>query len=452
MHKFFYEFKNTIKKFKNETSGNVALTFAMLSIPIFGLIGASIDYSRTVNERAKIQESMDAAMLAGVRATQDKLADGQHRFRAMFAGRREALKYYVASLREKGMQPQTFFFPWITVRGNAVRGQGFAIGQLDTTFSSIMGFTKTRYRLRSNVNLGVPTFTDIHIMLDNSNSMGIGASLQDIQTMENGMGCAFACHTPSDLIDTQDIYGTLERARNLGVTLRIDVLKQAVKGLLDTLEDNRAGGQVRTAIYTASNTLVEKQGLTANFRQAKQRVDEINLENRWLSGGTSMDHVIGQLENTIGTSGNGQTRANSKKIVVIVTDGIQSNFRYDSNDPRMHSADPNFVNYEPNFGGDENGTQSIQGFNPRICRQLKELKGADVYTINLEYYTPDFGPNFDRKFVGIKLSLKDRIPQNMTECASSPDQYFSANTPDQIKQAFEDVTSDLFNKNIVLAR
>ncbi len=47
--------------------GNVALIFAGVSVPIMALAGAAVDYSRAAQVRSELQQSCDAAALAGMR-------------------------------------------------------------------------------------------------------------------------------------------------------------------------------------------------------------------------------------------------------------------------------------------------------------------------------------------------------------------------------------------------
>src|SRR5262249_48025778 len=47
--------------------GSVAPLFALAAIPILGMIGAAADYSRAAAVRARLQSSLDTALLAGVK-------------------------------------------------------------------------------------------------------------------------------------------------------------------------------------------------------------------------------------------------------------------------------------------------------------------------------------------------------------------------------------------------
>src|SRR6476646_860110 len=46
-----------------DSSGNVAIIFAIAAIPVFGLVGAAVDYSRANAARTSMQVALDAAAL-----------------------------------------------------------------------------------------------------------------------------------------------------------------------------------------------------------------------------------------------------------------------------------------------------------------------------------------------------------------------------------------------------
>ena len=46
-----------------DRSGNVAVIFGIAAIPVFGLVGAAVDYSRANSARTAMQVALDAAAL-----------------------------------------------------------------------------------------------------------------------------------------------------------------------------------------------------------------------------------------------------------------------------------------------------------------------------------------------------------------------------------------------------
>src|SRR5262249_18339494 len=77
----------TLSAFRIARGGNVSITFAFATLPILGLVGAAVDYSRANSVKAAMQTALDSAalMLAKEAATdtQDQL-------------QQNALKYFTA--------------------------------------------------------------------------------------------------------------------------------------------------------------------------------------------------------------------------------------------------------------------------------------------------------------------------------------------------------------------
>jgi Flp pilus assembly protein TadG len=59
--------QNILHGFVRGTQGSVAPFFALLAIPLLASVGAAVDYSRAATVRAKLQASLDTALLAGVK-------------------------------------------------------------------------------------------------------------------------------------------------------------------------------------------------------------------------------------------------------------------------------------------------------------------------------------------------------------------------------------------------
>ena len=116
-------------------------------------------------------------------------------------------------------------------------------------------------------------------MLDNSPSMGVGATPADVTRMVNNTSdqCAFACH---DLNDPHKYY---DLAKSLGVTTRIDVLRSATQQLMDTASATQTySSQFRMAIYdfgasAGSAGLRALFSLSSSLSSAKTAAGNIDL-------------------------------------------------------------------------------------------------------------------------------------------------------------------------------
>jgi Flp pilus assembly protein TadG len=61
--------------FKRNGSGSVGMTFGLMIIPLMGLLGMAVDFSRVATARFVMQDAVDAAMLAAGRAAQITIND-----------------------------------------------------------------------------------------------------------------------------------------------------------------------------------------------------------------------------------------------------------------------------------------------------------------------------------------------------------------------------------------
>ena len=67
-------------KFRDDTSGNVAVIFALVGVVLMLAIGAAVDVGRWLHARDQTMAAIDAAVLAGGRALQTSSGDksGRH--------------------------------------------------------------------------------------------------------------------------------------------------------------------------------------------------------------------------------------------------------------------------------------------------------------------------------------------------------------------------------------
>jgi Flp pilus assembly protein TadG len=77
--------KNRLIHFKQDEDGAVAIMFALALLPIMGMAGASVDYSKATKDRARLQQAVDAAALAGVKTAFVDEAKGIDQAKKVFA-------------------------------------------------------------------------------------------------------------------------------------------------------------------------------------------------------------------------------------------------------------------------------------------------------------------------------------------------------------------------------
>ncbi|MDU1693508.1 MAG: TadE/TadG family type IV pilus assembly protein, partial [Bradyrhizobium sp.] len=58
-----------LARFRSDIQGNVAVTFAIVCVPLITAVGCGVDYSRANQLRAKLQSAVDAASVGAVSRT-----------------------------------------------------------------------------------------------------------------------------------------------------------------------------------------------------------------------------------------------------------------------------------------------------------------------------------------------------------------------------------------------
>src|SRR5690349_10926670 len=62
-NRFFTEFRKISRRFARAQNGNTAITFALAFIPLVGLVGAAVDYSRANQLQTAMQAAADTTAL-----------------------------------------------------------------------------------------------------------------------------------------------------------------------------------------------------------------------------------------------------------------------------------------------------------------------------------------------------------------------------------------------------
>ncbi len=319
-----------------------------------------------------------------------------------------------------------------------------------TSVLGVAGIKTIKINGTSTAASAVPTYIDFYLLLDNTPSMGVGATPADVAKMVNNTPdqCAFACHQLD--ISPNDYYGL---AKSLGVTTRIDVVRSATQQLMDTASSSMTvANQFRVAIYTfgssATNAgLTRVHPLASNLNSAKSDASNIDLmtvpyQNYADDTDTNFDDVLTDMNNEISTPGDGSTFQSPQKILFFVSDGVADAAGISCSQPTTTGQDPQTkVKY----------TRCQEPLNVSFCTTMKNrgIKIAVLYTTYLAlptnpWYMTWIDP-FNKGPYG--PSVNSKIAANMEACAS-PGFYFEVSPTDGISQAM----SALFQKVVKSSR
>lgn len=425
---------HTPASFFRDKSGNFGILTALLMVPLIGAGGLAVDFAHALSIRTQLQAAADAAAVGAVAQSSPAMkqaqtmtgdgvissgsTDAQELFRAQVAG--EATGFPIDVKVD------------VTKTGNALTSAVTFSTRVPTTFMQVLGQTSMPISGAATARYETPAYMDFYMLLDNTPSMGVGATQADIDKMlkvtKSGSEgtCAFACHIVSEAgVEDKSSYYNI--ARNNGVTIRIDVVAAAVKALMaKALDTQTMASQFRVAAYTFGKTaqdakLFKVSDISYDLKAVGQATDAIQLmsiprQNYNSDQQTSFDDALKGIDGQItGTIGSGTSNADRQKIVFFVADGVADSYKPSGcTSPKGAS-----------------GGRCIEPIDTKNCTTLKN-KGIKVAVL----YTP-YLPLPDNSFYTTWVSpFATSIPSKMQECAS-PGLYFAVSPTDGIEEAMQ---------------
>jgi len=196
----------SIVRFRRDTRANIAITFALATIPILGAVGAATDYSLAVRIRTKLQSAADTAAVAAVSeksagwtAAMAMSTDG-----AVPAGVTEATNVFrgVASTMT-GFQNLQVTSLTVTKTGTNLNSSLQFSAEVPVTFMKALGWQTMTVGGTSTANSSLPLYLDFYLTLDVSGSMGLPSTTAEAVRMQSinpdnyvqyPTGCTLACH------------------------------------------------------------------------------------------------------------------------------------------------------------------------------------------------------------------------------------------------------------------
>jgi Flp pilus assembly protein TadG len=435
MNTFLASLSHRLTSFRSDCGGNISVIFGVALLPLILLVGAAIDYSYANMAKAKLSAAADAAALVAV----NKIA------MAMSSNDAETTAKDFFNVDAAGIKNVTLTDVSAKVTDTS-SGRSAVISYtatVPTTFMGIAGFKTLALKGSTTAASALPTYIDFYLLLDNTPSMGVGATMTDINTLVANTKdqCAFACH---DLSATpNDYYGL---AKKLGVQMRIDVVRQATQKLMDTAGTTQTTpGQFGMAIYTfgesAEHTkLSQIQKLTWTLSEAKNAASAIDLmtipyQNYRSDTQTDFHDIMEDMDKEITAAGDGVTKSSPQKILFFVSDGVAD----------RAVGSPACLKPTTNGSDAKTGQKFVRCQEPldvALCKKLTDrgVKIAVLYTTYLPLPTNGWYNKWIAPF-------SSEIAKNMEACAT-PGLYFEVSPTEGISDAM----TALFQKAVLQAR
>jgi Flp pilus assembly protein TadG len=168
--------RGTLAGFLAARRGNVAVTFALSLIPVFGLVGAAVDYSRGSSTRAALQSALDsAALMLSKELAKQSMTDEQTQqkandyFRAVFT-RPEAQNIQVTATYDKPNR-------MLVVNGSTT---------VPTTITRVIGQNEMKIGTSSTIKWGMSRLR-VALALDTTGSMSSAGKIDALKTATKGL-------------------------------------------------------------------------------------------------------------------------------------------------------------------------------------------------------------------------------------------------------------------------
>ncbi|QIP06434.1 MULTISPECIES: TadE/TadG family type IV pilus assembly protein [Bradyrhizobium] len=432
-----------IRRFVHDRRGNIAVIFALGCVPLITAVGCAVDYSRATQTRAKLQAAADAASVGSIakaspafKAAGTMTSDG-----SISVGVTDANNIFNANRANLTGYTLNSVTPTVVKTGSTVTSTVAFNATINTMFLGLIGKTALALTGTSKATASMPLYIDFYLLLDNSPSMGVAATPDDVTKMVNNTSdkCAFACH---DYNDSKNYYNL---AKTLGVTTRIDVLRSATQSLMDTAAATQTySNQFRMAIYdfgASSKTIGLRAlfSLSSSLSSAKTAAGNIDLmgvygnnDSYTKDQDTQFSTLFPAISNEIPNPGSG-TSNSPLKYLFFVSDGV--------------ADESNAGCLKPLSGS----SRCQSPLNASLCKAMKDrgVKIAVLYTTYLKLPTNkwymDWIDPFNQGPFG--PSPNSQVAQNMQSCAS-PGFYFEVSPT----QGIADAMNALFKKAVADAR
>ena len=425
---------DVLKRWRSDRRGNIAVITALLFVPLVTAAGGAIDIGRLASVHSRLVDSADAASVgsvgkasAAMTAAALMVTDGP-----IPAGVVQATQLFNADVATSS--DVTVNSLGITVQrvGQIVTSNVTVSASMPTYFLRMAGISTLNTTATSVSNNSLPTFINFYLLLDNTPSMGVGATPADVATMvaHTPDQCAFACH---DLSNSNNYYNL---AKSLGVTTRMDVLRQATQDLMTSAQTTETlPNQFGIGIYTFG-TSSAALGFTTmtppitNLTAASTIASTLDLmtvpNSSWNNDqNTDLSGALNSANLAMANPGTGSSAVSPQEVLFLVSDGVT-----DSNIGGTMVA-----------GQFVGGNRNMSVVNTNYCSAIKNrgIKIAVLYTTYLPLPTNAFYNANIAPFVG-------NINPTMQACAT-PGYFFEVSPTQGISAAM----NALFQKAVANA-
>ena len=436
-----------MSSYKESDKGNTTIVFAFSAVALMAAAGAALDFNQMESAQTNLNAAADSAILAAVKTADYSYANGSASWQPLGVSAGNAA--FQKNLPDN-MKNATIALN-ITHTGNVFTGNGTYAWDYPTSFMGMFGIPNLTITRTVAAGEKIQNYLDVHLLIDVSPSMGIGATDSDQTLLHNATGCALACHY-SFSGATQSNYAA---SRATGAILRLDVVRQATQQLINDMKVRAVSAdQVRVSIDLYSNSIIPLLAPTTDLTAAAAAAGNIDFASGLGGSGSETETALAQLGTEIGSSGTGYNPGDRKSYVVLISDGTQNSII--ATTPAFGgqftaSYDSNYTVNSPNFVFDS--WETVATIKHAKCDPIKAA-GHTLLTGHVDYLIPTIANGGgDSRFNFIKNTLISLSTAEFQACASDPSLAYNAKTPADITVMYKNILDDILPpSNIALTQ
>ncbi|MBV9785955.1 MAG: hypothetical protein JO264_19305 [Acidisphaera sp.] len=456
--------------------GVVAILFALLLLPLIGLIGLAVDYGFKTRAQTEIDVAADSATLVASTTAANAFSTGASNWKTR--GQTAGANFFNAQIADLGyvsVATTTITVSQDPNSANVFNASLTFSGTIKTFFARVFGYSTFTVTGGSAATTTASTYIDIHILMDNSSSMLIGSSQQDMANLaayirqppyvnwdsfyQSGtypgnpqpgeaqvtpaqaasQPCAFGCHFSNTYASLpkadgsgyitvpEDFYGV---AQLTGVQLRLNVVTAAVANVISSVQAKQPQGTTlyQVALYALNNPSRNNQSgsvsspmtiypLGANFTAAKSAAANLQVPLTYDNSyepDTDLGGAISYVNGIIPASTGDGSAANHKEYLFLITDGVMDYL-------------------------DSGGNRHMGALDPTLCTPLKN-RNVQIYVLYTTYVPIPTNGFYSSNIAPFASNgPPTTLASNLQSCASAPSAYFNATSTSDINTQMQNM-------------
>ncbi|MFM2422210.1 MAG: hypothetical protein RL291_740 [Pseudomonadota bacterium] len=403
--------------FSRDQRGAVAITFALLTVSLFGFVGLAVDATRGYNVQQRLGQGLDAAALAGAKqldagATDTEIANVVQAF-------------FAQHMTNMNINSVTINSVNVTVDRNSSTVNAVARGTVATTFAKVVGISSMPVKKMAEVSYRLRR-VELAMSLDISGSMGTGGKIQTLRDATKDVidamfdESASTDHVKIAIVPWSSTVNAGSMAPIVSNNLSTD------QCVIERLGSNRATGN---APFGADALRVGSTATYLDPRYQCHAFPVVPLQNR--DQRNSLKAAVDNLQPTHGTAGHlgiawGQYMVSPEWGSVLPS----------SSQPRPYNPTETLKVVVLQTDGEFNQTFSLPGaYDPpreinesyqifqEICTSMRQNK-VQIYTVGFQLVDP-------------------RARTELEACSNGSGRHFNAATNDELKAAFRQIATQI---------